>query len=312
MHASSSLSTFALLLSALPLLTAASPQSQDQQSPRIAQGFVPAFIDQSAFSNLLAPLSNGTSDPGTSQDRSPLLQIRQTNNCPAGYNPCTNLNQPAACCALTDVCSADFANHVACCPSGASCTGTVGGTATPAPSTATTGGFVFNSATSTTAGVTFITTAPSVAQITAGPQSTVPNYYFPFLYIPTTFANAQACSSYYSSCQTEYASCTSFIGGSGGGGAGVFTSNGVTVQAATTAPAVVSAISICQSLSQEACFGLQLSNCATATGATGDSGATGVVSVAGANTRWRGCEEAVRYAAGVGVAVGLVGQVLGR
>ena len=91
----------------------------------------------------------------------------------------------------------------------------------------------------------------------------------------------------------------------GGGG-------GITVQGATTAAAVVSAISICQSLSQIACYGLQLSNCATATGAVGgNNGGTGVVSVAGAENWRRGCEEAVRYAAGVGVAVGLAGQVLG-
>ena len=80
-----------------------------------------------------------------------------------------------------------------------------------------------------------------------------------------------------------------------GGGAGI------TVQGAT---ATASAASICSSLSQAACYGLQLANCP----AFGTGTATGLV-VAGSNGRR--CCEGVRYGVGVGVAIGLACQVLG-
>jgi hypothetical protein len=115
-----------------------------------------------------------------------------------------------------------------------------------------------------TATTTTTTAASGGASITG---STISGAY-PFIYVPTTFANAATCSSYYSLCQSEYSQCTAQLKGRYGvtvGGAG---GAGVTVEAVT---ATAQATSICSSLSQQACHGLQLNYCATA--ATGTSNA---------------------------------------
>ena len=75
---------------------------------------------------------------------------------------------------------------------------------------------------------------------------------------------------------------------------------GTTVQGGATA---TGAASICSSLSQEACYGLQLSNC-NAYGTVG-SGGSFVVSGAAAPT---GCPRRY-YEIGVGVAVGVAALV---
>jgi hypothetical protein len=112
-----------------------------------------------------------------------------------------------------------------------------------------------------TATTTTSTADSSAASITG---STISGAY-PFVYVPTAFSNAATCSSYYSLCQSEYSQCTAQLMGryavtvGGAGGAGV------TVEAAT---ATSQATSICSSLSQAACHGLQLSYCATAAAAT--------------------------------------------
>lgn len=52
---------------------------------------------------------------------------RQTDDtCPSSYNNCANIGAPGLCCAPSARCSADAAGHVACCPRGAACTGTIG------------------------------------------------------------------------------------------------------------------------------------------------------------------------------------------
>lgn len=187
-----------------------------------------------------------------------VLQIlrRADNNCPTGYNPCTSLGNSNACCKQGTNCSRDAANNIACCPTGASCTGSLTGAST-AMSTGTS--FMFpQDATATT---TTSTADSSAASITG---STISGAY-PFVYVPTAFSNAATCSSYYSLCQSEYSQCTAQLMGryavtvGGAGGAGV------TVEAAT---ATSQATSICSSLSQAACHGLQLSYCATAAAAT--------------------------------------------
>ena len=60
--------------------------------------------------------------------------------CPSGYNSCENIGAPGLCCSPSARCSADAAGHVACCPRGAACTGTIGGAATTG-STGSDGGF---------------------------------------------------------------------------------------------------------------------------------------------------------------------------
>lgn len=49
--------------------------------------------------------------------------------CPSGFDGCSNLGAPQACCSTDAICTPDGASHVACCPSGALCTGTLGQTA---------------------------------------------------------------------------------------------------------------------------------------------------------------------------------------
>lgn len=185
-----------------------------------------------------------------------VLQIlrRSNNNCPSGYNPCTSLGNSDACCQQGTNCSKDAANNIACCPTGASCTGSLTGTSTGATETGSS--FMFpQGATATTTG------ADSGAFITG---STMPGAY-PFIYVPTTFANAATCSAYYSLCQSEYTQCTAALMGRYGvtvGGAG---GAGVTVEAVT---ASAQATSICSSLSAKACHGLGLNYCAAVTTAT--------------------------------------------
>lgn len=245
-------------------------------------------------------------DPSYSFNEDPILELfrRQTNNCPIGYNSCSNLGQAGVCCSVTAICSADAANHVACCPTGASCTGTIGATGT-ATGTAAGGGFIFGSSTTSALSTSSRpSTTTAGAQITAPPASTVANAFFPFLYIPTTFQNAATCSSYYTSCQSEYSSCTASLGGGAANGVTVGgIGGGVTVQGAT---ATASAASICSSLYNQGCYNLQLSNCPQ----FGTAAATGTGVVVGTSDARRGCER-LAYGVGVGVAVGLAGQVLG-
>ena len=230
------------------------------------------------------------------------LQRRQ-NNCQSGYNSCSSLGGSNSCCPSNTNCALDQAGHIACCPINAFCTGVISvGSSAPTItglSTSTTTG-VAAAATSTTNGFIVPASTTGAAQTTnpAGGGSTVANAVFPFVYNPTTYANAAACSSYYSRCQTEYASCTSSLGGSVNGvtvsGAGV----GVTVQGATAT--LSAAESICSSLSSQACYGLQLASCSTYTG-TGT-----LITPNAAPTQCVGG----LYGVGVGVAVGIAGQIL--
>jgi hypothetical protein len=204
--------------------------------------------------------------------------LKRDDNCPASYSGCSDQGNANVCCRSGTTCTVDAAHNIACCPTGAACTGTLGATATAtatgdnnsgggggAQETSTTSGFMFPH--STTAGAT--TTSASLASITG---STIGGAAYPFIYIPTSFANAATCVSYYSFCQEEYTSCVASLGGqhgvtvAGGGG------GGVTVQgnpALTTAPA---AVSICSSLSTRACYGLEEGYCSSFGSATASGG----------------------------------------
>ncbi|OAX77387.1 hypothetical protein ACJ72_08317, partial [Emergomyces africanus] len=48
---------------------------------------------------------------------------KRQSNCPDGFNSCALLGAAEACCQPNAVCSRDDANIIACCPSGAACTG---------------------------------------------------------------------------------------------------------------------------------------------------------------------------------------------
>lgn len=214
--------------------------------------------------------------------------FRRDSKCP---NDCSSMNT-AACCPKNTNCAVDGAGNIACCPNNAACTGNLGeegaaATAVPAAGSKT-----------STASAAAITHA-----ISGG--STVANSYYPFPYLPTTYANAGQCTSSFSSCQFESAKCTGMLEG---GGMAVTISGpggGVTQEGAMP---VSSAESICSSLSVEACHGLALTQCSTLGGAS--TTAAGSFKIGGsANAAPTRC--AVAYGFGVGVAVGIAGQLVG-
>jgi len=55
------------------------------------------------------------------------LKRQNSNACPSSFNSCANIGAPGLCCSPNAVCSPDQAGHVACCPSGAACTGQISG-----------------------------------------------------------------------------------------------------------------------------------------------------------------------------------------
>lgn len=59
-----------------------------------------------------------------------VLKRQYSNTCPTSFINCQNLGAPQLCCAPSAVCSPDAAGHVACCPSGLACSGTIGGVIT--------------------------------------------------------------------------------------------------------------------------------------------------------------------------------------
>ncbi|OKL60219.1 hypothetical protein UA08_04621 [Talaromyces atroroseus] len=193
------------------------------------------------------------------------LQIlKRDGNCPANYNSCSNEGESGICCESGTTCTVDAANHIACCPTGAKCTGTLG-------ATSTTSGFVFPEGTTTTSSSSSTSSTSSAASITG---STIPDAAYPFVYIPTTFENAATCSSYYSLCRSEYTSCVVSLGGQYGvtiGGSG----GGVTVEGNSGVTSASAAVSTCSSLSREACYGLQESYCTAYGTSTGSSFVTG-------------------------------------
>ncbi|KAI9814380.1 MAG: hypothetical protein M1827_003236 [Pycnora praestabilis] len=207
------------------------------------------------------------------------------------------------CCAPNTLCALDPLGQVACCPVGSFCTGTLAanpGTTTVAATSPTSGPAMLGTTTTTTEG--FVVAATTTPAAGAAPGSTIANAPFPFVFLPTTYTNAAECSSYYSSCQTEYSSCAASLGGHVNGvtvsGAGV----GITV-AGATATATVDASSVCSSLSAQACYGLQLSQCPSYGGSTG-----AVVNINAAPTRGVGGGGTFGVW-GAGVVVGIVGHV---
>jgi len=231
------------------------------------------------------------------------LKKRQ-NNCPSGANPCSNLGNPGACCTSNTDCQLDQAGHVACCPNGASCTGTINAGTVSAILGGNTASLTQVTASSTNGFIVPASTTQANPQLTAAGGSgvsTVPNAFFPFVYLPATYSNAAACSSYYSSCQSEYASCTASLGGGVNGvtvsGAGV----GITVQGSTP---TAQPQSVCSSLSSQACSGLQLSNCNSY-----ETAGAATVTVINPNAAPNRCPGGL-YGVGMGVALGVAGQVL--
>ena len=232
------------------------------------------------------------------------LSRRQT-SCNSGFISCASLGGVGVCCKSNAMCALDQAGHVACCPVGSACTGTINAGSVMA--TGLSSGSIQPSSLSSQTIITPSRTVGAV-QIT-GLRSTVPNSYFPFIYLPTSFSNAAHCSSSVSSCASAFTSCTSSLGG----GANGITAPGVTI----TGPGVgatgqspipsASAASVCSSLSTQACYPLQLTNCPMygTAGETAPSAATFIAP----NAAPERC--AALYGVGVGMAVGLAGRMIG-
>ena len=256
------------------------------------------FPDQLA--NLLAPL-----------ERSIRPRLKRRQDCPLNYNNCDGLDS-GACCPSGTVCTTDSNNHVACCPVNAKCTGTIGaGTPASGSATTTNGGGVIVGGTTTTGTTSSLSLNTGSTTTTSNPVSVVsvvPNSYnFPFAIIPTTFANAAQCSSYYTSCQSEYATCTASLGGGANGVTVGGVGGGTTVQGAT-ASATVNAQSICSSLSSAACHGLQVNSCSQLGTGNGNSFVVGQTNGAMA-ARVTGCPGGL-YAMGAGMALGVAGALV--
>ncbi|KAF7895262.1 hypothetical protein EAF00_007076 [Botryotinia globosa] len=176
--------------------------------------------------------------PASSKPKPELL--KRNGNCPSNYNSCSTLKDSygGACCPAAAVCSTDAAHNVACCAVGASCTGTIA-----------------------------VATATNPASVSATATGTfVPNAYFPFPILPTSYVNSAACASATGSCAKNYALCTVDLEGGMGAGITISAANGgVTVAASTISggwlPAA-SAASVCQSLSSVACDAVESAGCA--------------------------------------------------
>ncbi|KAK4105974.1 hypothetical protein N658DRAFT_2390 [Parathielavia hyrcaniae] len=178
------------------------------------------------------------------------------------------------CCQSGQSCALDANGNPACCPVNAVCTGTAPASFVPPGSSPTTA------------------------------VSYVSNVYFTFPYIATSFANPGHCSAAVSQCSANHAACASQLGGSGGAGYAVTIvvpgGGGTTVTAgAGISVAPAAATSICNSLSAEACGGLELGMCTLAgTSASGFYFGTGSGNAAARPT-----------AAAAAACAGLVGAV---
>ncbi|CAI6248553.1 unnamed protein product [Periconia digitata] len=258
-------------------------------APDFVTGFQPAILEESPAQSNNTLIEDGGLD----------LLRRQESNCASGYSVCTSINRPDICCRTNQVCSADRAGNAACCPIGAACTGTIGvivGPSTSISVSGTTASSQTGFSTPTITG-TGTTDAPSFVQSPsngASPaRSTVPNSFYPFPFIPTTYTAAAACSSAYTSCQSDAASCTAALA-DGRQGITISAPNGGMTVTAVPSLGAQSAQSICQSLSSKACYELQVAACASF------GGGSGAVPT--------GCVD--RYKVGAGLALGIAGQML--
>ena len=279
-----SINWFPKMRTTLLLLPAAALAASD-----FASNFSPAQLAQSPAQSNETLIEAGL----------PELLRRQTNpnECADGYNPCSNINQPGLCCPNDNVCSMDSAGHAACCPVGSACTGTIAPAtqgSSPTGTQSTTGTPTAGAATTTIIGNPNPTES-FVQGSGASATSWVPNTFFPFAYLPTTYTAAAACSSAYSRCQSDAARCTAALAGGQNFGVTVSAPNGGVTITAVPSLGSASASSICSSLSSAACSGDW--NVAACSAYGGDG--------SGAQRR---CGDV--YKMGAGVAIGVVGQML--
>lgn len=238
-----------------------------------------------AFEPALEPLQAVYNETETVAQDGRLELLKRAGNCATNYFACSNIGAAGLCCPKTAICSADPRGAVACCPQGAACTGTIAATSLQSASATTTTTGTFVSATATT-------TSPFSQGANANAGSTVQNQFFPFPYIATTYTNAAACSSAYTSCQGNAAKCTAALA-SGAQGVTISAPNGGATITAVPSLGIASAQSICASLSSAGCYGLTVEACAR---------------FDGGNAAMK--ERCAGYWMTAGVALGLAGQLL--
>ena len=248
------------------------------------------------------------SDPLFGLSHDALLVKRQ--GCQAGLNPCDNVGSNNLCCSAQETCTLDQVGHVACCSSGAVCSGTIAGSVTGSTTSTTNGivvggGSIPSSTTTSSGGIISVTGV-------SGGGSTVPNGFYPFIYAPTSFPNSDDCSSAFTSCQAASTACFTSLAGANGVTVGGF-GGGITVQG-VSGTILSSASSICSSLSSVGCSNLQqVSQCSvfgrgsgatpvtTTIGGTGTTG--GIVQIGNNGPRQTACP-GMLYAAGAGAVIG--------
>lgn len=200
--------------------------------------------------------------------------LARRQGCIANFYSC--VEQGAAfngvCCQNGQTCALDANNSPACCPQNAVCTGT--------------------------APPSFVTPSPTL------PVSYVPNQYFSFPYIVTSFDNPQACSQAVDQCSANNQACTAALNGPSGPGVTVIVPGGGGTTIAGNGGAgnlgPTSASSICSSLSSVACRNLQVGLCTNVGIATGGF----FFGTGNAGARPTPC---VGLAAGMAVAAGVAG-----
>ena len=248
------------------------------------------------YAAFIAPVGNAPQGVRYAMHNLPRGDSKCANSCATmGYS---NMGPPV-CCPQNAACALDQVGNVACCPDNSVCTGTIA-----APNSQTTGAAAAASSTTAPTGAP----SASISHAISG-TSMIANSYYPYPVLPTTFAGAVDCSSSYTACQAESAKCTGYIEG-GGYGVTVGGQGGIITQQAAVAPA--SAEAICSSLSQEACHGLNVAMCSTLGGAAKATAAgTFVVGSQTSSGKAAPTRTAVIYGIGLGIAVGIAGQVIG-
>ncbi|KAI5248660.1 hypothetical protein E4T43_01284 [Aureobasidium subglaciale] len=88
-------------------------------------GLLTCFASATLFSPLLSVLDWSQQTPSNQTFHDLPKRAIDPTSCPTGYKNCANLGAPGLCCANSAVCAPDQAGHVACCPSGAACTGAI-------------------------------------------------------------------------------------------------------------------------------------------------------------------------------------------